>query len=206
LLWHVSRRLVWASFEDSGRLSSAFRVAEDRTLANADDKELKLADGATIGIPHPLHLGESLKRWSDLFADYEILQPFAQLGRDVYKLSDEEREATVLARFEGVKVETVKVLGLERFGWERGQAQDAGIQGWMFRRVPHERAVVLGLEPGIIAGAATEWKEQTLREIWLNNEPTGDWSGGPDKKLKFGALDEVTASEIVRDLRSLVAR
>ncbi len=206
LLWHVSRRLVWARFEDSGRLSTAFRVAEDRTLADADDKELRLDDGATVGIPHPLHLGESLRRWSDLFADYEILQPFAQLGRDVYRLSDEEREGTVLPRFGGVKVETVKVLGLERFGWERGEAQDAGIQGWMFRRVPHDRAVVLGLDPGIIAGAATEWKEQALREIWLNNEPTGDWGGGPDKKLKFGVLDEVTASEIIRDLTSLVAR
>jgi hypothetical protein len=72
--------------------------------------------------------------------------------------------------------------------------------------VPHDRAVVLGLDPGIIAGAATEWKEQALREIWLNNEPTGDWGGGPDKKLKFGLLDEVTASEIIRDLTSLVAR
>jgi predicted DNA-binding WGR domain protein len=206
LLWHVSRRLVWATFDESRRLSTAFRVAEDRTLADVGDKDLKLADDARVGIPHPLHLGEQIQRWSEIFADYEILQPFTQLGRDVYELTPEEKNDIVLSRFAAAKVETVKVLGLGRFGWERGEAQDAGIQGWMFRRVPHDRAVVLGLDPGIIAGAATEWKEQTLREIWLNNEPTGDWRGGPDKKLKFGVLDEVTASEIIRELRSLVAR
>jgi predicted DNA-binding WGR domain protein len=206
LLWHVSRRLVWATFEESGRLATAFRVAEDRTLADADDKELKLPDGAAVGIPHPLHLGQGVGRWSDLFADYEILQPFAQLGRDVYELTQEEKGSLILARFAGAKVETVKVLGLERFGWERGEVMDGGVQGWIFRKAPQDRAVVLDLDPGIIAGMATEWKEQTLRDIWVNSEPVGDWSGGPDKKLKFGQLDEVTASEIIRDLRSLVAR
>jgi len=202
LLWHISRRLVWASFDGSGHAVTAFRVAEDRTLADADDKELLVEDSVRVGIPHPLHLGDGLRRWSDLFADYEILQPFAQLGRDVFRLSDVEKGGTVLEQFKGVKVETVKVLGLERFGWERGEAQDAGIQGWMFKKLPHDRAAVVGLDPGIIAGAATEWKEQTLQDVWINNEPTGDWSGG-DHRQKYAVLDEVTASEIIRDLRSL---
>ena len=206
LLWHVSRRLVWATFEESGRLATAFRVAEDRTLADADDKELKLPDAVTVGIPHPLHMGQGVGRWSDLFADYEILQPFAQLGRDVYELTPDEKGSLTLARFAGAKVETVKVLGLERFGWERGEVMDGGVQGWMFRKAPQDRAIVVDLDPGIIAGMATEWKEQTLRDIWVNNEPVGEWGRGPDKKLTFGQLDEVTASEIIRDLRSLVAR
>jgi len=115
-----------------------------------------------------------------------------------------EKEGTVLEQFKGVKVETVKVLGLERFGWERGEAQDAGIQGWMFKKLPHDRAVVVGLDPGIIAGMATEWKEQTLQDVWINNEPTGDWSGG-DHRQKYAVLDDVTASEIIRDLKSLSA-
>ena len=202
LLWHISRRLVWASFDKSGTAIQGFRVAEDRTLADESDKELKLEGSARVGIAHPLHLGESVKRWSDLFADYEILQPFAQLGREVYRLTEAEKQAPVLEQFKGLKVETVKVLGLERFGWERGAPQDAGIQGWMFKKLPNDRAAVVGLDPGIIAGMATEWKEQTLQDVWINNEPSGDWSGG-DSRQKYSALDDVTASEIIRDLKSL---
>lgn len=202
LLWHITRRLVWATFDKSGAAAIAFRVAEDRTLADDSDKLLTLDDSSRVGIAHPLHLGDSIKRWSDLFADYEILQPFAQLGREVYRLTDAERQATVLEQFKGLKVETTKVLGLERFGWERGAPQDAGIQGWMFKKLPADRAAVVGLDPGIIAGMATEWKEQTLQEMWINNEPSGDWSGG-DHRQKYAVLDDVTASEIIRDMKSL---
>jgi hypothetical protein len=205
LLWHVSRRLVWARFDESGRLVSAFRVAEDRTLADQSDKEIKIEDSARVGIPHPLHLGESVKHWSDLFADYEILQPFSQLGREVYRLTESEKQATILEQFKGVKVETVKVLGLERFGWERGAAQDGGVQGWMFKKLPSDRAAFIGLDPGIIAGMATEWKEQTLQEVWIHNDPSGDWDYARTGWQKYSVLDDVTASEIIRDLKSLSA-
>ncbi|MDP9402019.1 MAG: DUF4132 domain-containing protein [Actinomycetota bacterium] len=201
LLWHISRRLVWAVF-DNNRPGPSFRVAEDRTLADIHDNELQLPVDATVGIPHPLHLADEVGTWSDLFADYEILQPFPQLGRDTYRLTEAERAAPTLTRFTGVKVETVKVLGLERFGWERGEAMDAGIQGWMHRPIGDGRSVVAYLDPGIIAGAATEWKEQTIQEVIISNAPD-DWYGRGKSHVPFGELDDVTSSEVIRDLQSL---
>jgi predicted DNA-binding WGR domain protein len=204
LLWHICRRLVWAAFDAEGAVTVSFRVAEDRTLADIEDGELKLPDDAAVGIAHPLHLGESVKRWSDMLADYEILQPFPQLGRDVHHLTDAEKGADVLTRFKGVMVETTRVLGLERFGWERGWPMDGGIQGWMQRRVPGDRTAVIELDPGIIAGSATEWKEQTLEDIWLHDGAVLDgWTR--DRCLRFGVLDDVTASELIRDLTSLAS-
>src|SRR5204863_4660248 len=55
LLWHIARRLVWVS--DDGR---SFRLAEDRTLADAHDDTLTLDDRARVGIAHPLHLTGTL--------------------------------------------------------------------------------------------------------------------------------------------------
>ncbi|MFV2179405.1 DUF4132 domain-containing protein [Actinomadura sp. LOL_016] len=75
LLCHIARRLVWTA--DGTR----FRLAEDRTPADADDEAMRLPETARVGIPHPVELGDALREWARVFADYEIVQPFAQLGR-----------------------------------------------------------------------------------------------------------------------------
>ena len=78
-------------------------LAEDRTPADAEDDAITLADDTTVGIAHPLHLGEQLGAWSELFADYEILQPFPQLGRDTHAPDPAgARGPRVLHRLEGV--------------------------------------------------------------------------------------------------------
>ena len=45
-------------------------------------------------------LGETLLAWSEVFADYEILQPFPQLSGPVLSLTEDERTALALTRFE----------------------------------------------------------------------------------------------------------
>lgn len=120
LLWHLARRLVWVTVDADGRVQLSFRVAEDRTLADRDDAEVSLAEGALVGIAHPLHLGGDLGTWTEVFADYEILQPFPQLGREVVHLTEAERSACVLTRFATRPVETKRIYGLAHRGWERG--------------------------------------------------------------------------------------
>ncbi|MBS2534645.1 DUF4132 domain-containing protein [Catenulispora sp. NF23] len=144
LLRHVVRRLVWATGTDDG-IDSSFRVAEDLSLADVSDGEYTLADDAVVGIAHPLHLGAGLAGWSEVFADYEILQPFDQLGRAVHALTDEEKASGTLTRFAGIDVPTGKVLGLERRGWLRGAPQDAGVQHWVYRPRP-ESPTFAGLD------------------------------------------------------------
>ncbi|WP_157667625.1 DUF4132 domain-containing protein [Comamonas serinivorans] len=80
-----------------------------------------------VGVPHALHIGaEDQQAFSQIFADYELLQPFAQLGRDTYALSGAERQGTVLSRWVGVTVASGRVMGLLSRGWWRGHAQDGG--------------------------------------------------------------------------------
>ncbi|WP_354702148.1 hypothetical protein DSM112329_02501 [Paraconexibacter sp. AEG42_29] len=201
LLWHVARRLVWATFDDGGAPTGSFRVAEDRTLADSADEELVLDDATRVGIAHPLHLGPALGTWSDVFADYEILQPFPQLGRETYALTDVERTGRTVRRLDGLSIDTGRVLGLSHRGWERGMAQDAGISGVVQKPLADGNWLVMNLDPGLIAGAAMEWDKQKIPEIWISPESV-DW-GESKGRLRFDTLDAVTASELLRDVEHL---
>jgi hypothetical protein len=207
LLSHIVRRLVWTAHLDvsvgSTVVGVAFRVAEDGTYADVADDAYELPAGATVGVAHPRLLGEQLGAWSSVFSDYEILQPFAQLGRRVQALTSEERASTELARFAGLKVPTTTLLGLERRGWQRGTPQDAGVQGWIWRATPTGRAVVIDLNPGIPIGAHNYAPDQEITTIWLNDRPWGDWR--PRQLTRtFAELDEVTAAEMLRDLHDIL--
>ncbi len=158
LLRHLTRRLVWATFDADDRPTGSFRVAEDQTLADSTDDELTVAGDTVVGIAHPLHLGETLGAWSDVFADYEILQPFPQLGREVLALTAEERAARLLHRFAGATVHTGKILGLSHRGWQRGSPMDAGVTN-------------VTLQAG--AAAAVRWSSTWTRA----SSPARPWSG-----------------------------
>jgi hypothetical protein len=201
LMWHIARRLVWVSEDTVG--ATAFRIAEDRTLADAGDDTFTLPEDARVGIAHPVRLGAAVQTWSELFADYEITQPFPQLGRPVHTLTDEERASGRLARFEGVTVSVGALLGLTRHGWDRGQPQDNGIEHWITRPV-QGGCVVIGLDPGVLVGYIDAQPKQRLDQVWIGPGPGYAWErqGGG---RRFGELDAVTASEILADLTRLTA-
>jgi predicted DNA-binding WGR domain protein len=203
VLRHVVRRLVWAhdGGEHGGDAPVTFRVAEDRTLAGVTDDTVTLPAEATVGIVHPLHLGDELAAWAEIFADYEILQPFPQLGRPVHALTAGERTATELATFTDIVLPTGKVLGLTHRGWQRATPGDGGVEDRILRPVPGGRTVIVELEPGIAVGVVDEFPEQKIQRVWLNPNSDGYWY--TDGALPFGELDPVTASEVLAELTEL---
>jgi hypothetical protein len=206
LVWHITRRLVWLCGADSSAdgAATAFRIAEDRTLATVDDEEFTLPEDARVRLAHPLHLADDLAAWAELFADYEILQPFEQLGRPVYALTEQERAERRLTRFEGVKVPVGKVLGLVSRGWQRGTPMDAGVENNISRKVDENLHLIVDLEPGIAVGYINELGDQTLREVYLGAGQDDYWRwGNGDTGAPLGTLDPITASELLRDLTRL---
>jgi hypothetical protein len=203
LLWHVVRRLVWGVYDAGDQLVGSFRLAEDRTLADADDDTYTPPEGTTVGVAHPLHLGDALAPWAEVFADYEILQPFPQLGRPVLAMSDEERAALTLTRFGKVTVSVSRVLGLTKRGWERSAPQDGGVEAGVVKPLPGGWFAVLELEEGIVAGAPTMLGEnQEIRRVFLSTDHDGWWSS---EDTPFAAIDAVSASELLTDLTELVS-
>ncbi|MER7584183.1 DUF4132 domain-containing protein [Kitasatospora sp. NPDC097691] len=201
LLWHLVRRLVWLS--ETNGTTTAFRVAEDRTLADIRDEAFALPATASVRLAHPLLLGDDLADWSELFADYEILQPFHQLGRPVYALTEEERAGHRLTRFEnGPVLPTTRLVGMERRGWRRGEPQDNGVEQWLSRRVGPNLYVVIAPEEGIAVGMFDSYPEQRVETVWLDRRPGDYWTHNRTFPT-FAELDPVIASEVIADLTEL---
>ncbi|GAA1969258.1 hypothetical protein GCM10009838_29960 [Catenulispora subtropica] len=209
LLRHLVRRLVWADYGPGGSAPRvAFRVAEDLSYADVGDDPCTLPADAAIGVAHPVDLAGDLPRWSELFADYEILQPFQQLGRSVFVLTEQEAADRSLRRFDGLKTPAGKVLGLERRGWYRSDPADAGWQGHMLRDLAGGLTVVVDLDPGFGAGWAGQADDQQFQEVWIGQTQhgyTGYWRHHREAGSPFSVLDPVTASEVLRDLTEVTA-
>src|SRR6185369_17265109 len=130
LLQHLVRRLIWGVYDirdGEEHLTATFRLSEDGTFADVRDDTWELPAEARIGIVHRFDLTDdvsdkSAAAWGQVLGDYEILQPFQQLGRDVYRATKEERGALSLDRVKGLVVPMGKILGLAAKGWRRGPA------------------------------------------------------------------------------------
>ena len=211
LVRHLVQRVAWGVYElpaddagnFGGKLVAVFRVAEDGgyTTASDDPYSLPATGNLRIGVPHALELpAADAAAFGQLFADYELLQPFAQLGRETHALTDAERKSSALLRWKGRTVPTGRVLGLVNKGWRRGQAQDGG-SIWFFNKpLGNGKVVELNFEPGIIVGLVDEHPEQNLQEVQFGTPSAwGDMASGE----ALAGLDAIAASELIRDLEAL---
>jgi hypothetical protein len=136
--------------------------------------------------------------WAKLFADYELLQPFPQVGRPVHAITKAETTAKSLGRTAGISVLPKKMLGvLESRGWER---KDAGYVGTFLRGVRGEDGAPLVAELALEQGVEIAW----LRDAQANT--TGALvvhAQGDDRPLAMGRLDVVSFSELVCDALAL---
>ncbi|MFL6114807.1 MAG: DUF4132 domain-containing protein, partial [Catenulispora sp.] len=208
LLRHLVRRLVWTAFDaapDSGGTAiGTFRVAEDLSLADVDDEVYTLPERAAVAIAHPLDLGDSAPAWSDVFADYELLQPFQQLGRSVFELSDAERPATILTRFSGCPASPFRIAALERRGWRRGAVGDGGIWHDVIRPLPGDWEAVARFSPGIPAGWLEGAGAQDIEQVWVQAAGSSHHSPDGTGGIALSVLDRVLASEMLRDLTEVM--
>ncbi|MBZ0119968.1 MAG: DUF4132 domain-containing protein, partial [Sandaracinaceae bacterium] len=191
LLKHLARGLVFEAID--GERTTAIRIAEDGTLADAADDAVELGPQARVRIAHPLRLGEQLARWVALFADYEILQPFDQLGRTIPTLGAGELGKSEIDLVKGRAVPATKILGtLESRGWRRN---DNGFVTAYLRDLPGGHRASLALSPGIEIANLRDAQAPALGALELTR------AGRPGT---FASLDRVALCELVRDLEALV--
>lgn len=189
LLVHLARRVVWGVYAEQGELLTVLRVTEDRSFADENDEAVEVPPGAQVGVVHPVELtAEQLRSLSSLFADYEILQPFDQLGRVVHVVPPGEEHHAVEA-WVGRKVPSMRIVALEHRGWRRGEVWDAGIVHSYERAAGDGIWATLGLDPGIAIGAPSMVPEQTVLHL--------SFGGGGRGGLR------IATSEILRDLALL---
>ena len=200
---HLARRLVWLAETDGDRFG--FRIAEDGTFGDVEDETVELPETARIRVAHPVHLGsEQTAAWAEVFADYEILQPFDQLNRPVMAFTGDELATGRLKRFEGAKVDVGRVLGMTKRGWNRAVPEDGGMAPGIAHPLPGGGCVTVALDPGIYAGMPGEFPDQTLRDVRLAVYEDYYRSEKDDAGREFPTdVDPVTASEILASLARL---
>ncbi|MCC3764339.1 DUF4132 domain-containing protein [Glycomyces sp. TRM65418] len=199
----IARGLLWLG--GTPEAAQCFRIAEDGTLADVDDKPFALAEHDLVRLAHPALLSPAdLEAWTRVFADYEILQPFDQLVRPALGLLPEEVESGILhgftgavASFHGLKA----VMDLENLG----------VSGDWNARVDYTRAFSKALPGGVWLLAqvdpAPPWHDprpdswHRIESIWFattkNRRQGVPTLAGQDL---LEALDPVVLSELLAGL------
>ena len=192
-------------------LRQSFRYMEDGSFNTIYEEEYAIPENAKIGLVHPLELSQEEKTaWIQQLKDYEIIQPFAQLERKVYVMTEAEKEEKSLERFGGYGMNALSLLGkMQKFGWRRGDAEDGGI---FYTYYTEDTGLGLGAElhfSGTYLGRRDE--DVTIYGIWFYN--TGSTTHGSDMydgvdEEKAYLLEEVPPryfSEIVLQLTKVAA-
>ncbi|ASO21194.1 hypothetical protein FHR81_002162 [Actinoalloteichus hoggarensis] len=187
--------------EAVGTGRSAAEPGEPGTSEAAGSALAAVPEDALFSVAHPLRLGDSAAAWSEVFADYEIVQPFRQLGRPVRPLTEEDRADWDLTRFVGRSMPTGRVRGLERRGW-RFESPEAGTGGarTIITTTFGRTGLSLRLEPGFPMYDVPE-DIQTISTVFVS-AGRKIATAGP---LTLGDLDPIEAAELIRALTELTA-
>lgn len=193
----LSARLAWGVFEGASCVD-VLRIAEDWSLADVRDAHYTLADSAVIGIAHPLEMGERLGDMQTLFRDYRISQPFAQLGRRVFALSEPERDAVMVNRWAGRPVGPARLHALTKRLWQYGEPGHDGNVTSLSRPLAGEMLATLQFGRGMSKRTDLPAAAQSLDGVQLFQQ---DEQGRTP--AAFGIIHAVDTSEIMLEIEGL---
>ncbi|MCA9167432.1 MAG: DUF4132 domain-containing protein [Planctomycetales bacterium] len=206
LMPHLIQKLICGGYDAQGKRLLTFRVTEERDYANSDDDAISLADVALVGILHPLDMSETDRaQWGEVISDYEIVAPFPQLGRAVYSLEPDEGTSEELGRFHGLSLYApTLVFTLEKLGWTRGVALDAGSFDEHSKQFPAAQVTaVIGYDGYVGMGYIDPDTLLTLSSVHFvqgMRERSG-YGWGSENKLELAAVPPIVISEVIADLQ-----
>ncbi|WP_081690430.1 DUF4132 domain-containing protein [Conexibacter woesei] len=215
---HIVAPLVLGTYAADGALTATFRLTDEGDYADAGDEPFALPGDARVGIVHPMALDDATRAaWGEVLADYELVPPFPQLGRPVYELEPEDRDARVLTRFKAYEIGPGALVRiLENLDWTRGVPQDAGMFHLHSKYFPDaDCTAVVQYEGGIPAGYIVEAEDQRVTMVYVISGRGDAWDfgyglddGRRDRRqlLRWGDVEPVMRSEVLSDVQHLVAK
>ena len=202
------------------RLLQALRLSGDGELSTADDEAWAWSEAATpadmpsaglaptevapggadadadagprLGIVHPMELSDAEREaFAQLLADYELMQPFEQLARQVHAVPPAQREARVSA-LASHSYSPGRLLALKTRGWT--QVNYGGYQVDGAERTFGGMQVALRVSPGVDAYEVRNAPPQKLEELSLRVN---------GKAVSWATLDTLSFSEVLREMAYL---
>ncbi len=126
IMQEFASSLIWGVYQED-ELVQTFRYMDDGTFNNADEEEVKILD-CTIGLIHPIEITkEEIDKWVTQLSDYELVQPFLQLEREIYLPNEDELKNAVITRFYDKKYGIYSFdNNLLNFNWKRDSVDGYG--------------------------------------------------------------------------------
>lgn len=182
--------ILWGIYEDK-KLLNTFRYDEDGSFNTIDEEELTLdiKENNKIGIVHPMDLKEQeIKQWTELFENYEIVQPINQLNRKIFTINEIEMKSKSVERFGGKIINGIKALKiLEAYGWERGPVLEGKLYLYFCKEIKESKIRIELNVNELILG--TERERNTtilnLKFYKMNNELKGSYRYEDTKDSRY---------------------
>ncbi len=206
---NLARLLLWGGYNAAGDLMVTFRLTEDQTYADVEDDEITLAGVVEVGLLHPLELSDEARlAWAELFSDYELVSPFPQLGREIYRLREEEIRATEITRFTDTGVPAIALVRiLEGRGWQRGQVDKDTLMFYGHVKSFPRVGVTAKIEyDGIEVNLYQAISPKILGCFFVPGLYDSAEQVQPEAALPLGQVDPVVVSEVLRDLTTVSGR
>lgn len=173
LMLRYSFQLIWGVFDkdNPNTLRQPFRVFETGEILDIHHDNLTLSEDDLIGLVHPLQLSDEQKnQLVNSLQDDEIIQPFLQLTRPIYQLTDTEKQSQSITRFQHEKFATGSVMGFKNKGWHPYQIGGGFCEG--FTKTVNGHNLFFGFSGfGLWEGAPAknQDKGQKLQEIHIRD-------------------------------------
>jgi hypothetical protein len=200
LLAALARRLIW-QFE-SGRKSVSAMWHAGR-IVDVDGRPIRqLKDDTTVRLWHPLGCKpETVLAWREFLESQEVIQPFKQAHREIYILTDAERETRVYSnRFAAhiIKQHQFNALCQQR-GWDYKMLvmYDGGEPGRAILRLPDWN---LRAEFWVEQADDENYAENSGAFLYLSTDQVRFHRGDETEPLPLADVPPLIFSEVMRDL------
>ena len=201
LMFVYASTLLWAEINEDNSINQLFYVDEDGSVLDSQDDEIELDGDKNITIIHSLRLDDEQKKiWGESFYDREIVQPFEQLNRIFYHISEDEKTQKSLTRYTGKKPNKsgsmVKSI-LESRGWQK-DIVDAGSIDFYKDFIDENIRINLGVSGINISyfEGYDDWMEIYDTTFTKINDYT--------QQTRLKNIPEIIFSELIRDMEMVM--
>ena len=182
---------AWPEAQAAGGSSAQPDLSPGAELL-AGEADVAEKAGPRLGIVHPMELSDTERdAFAQLLADYELMQPFEQLARQVHAVLPEQREARVSA-LASHSYSPGRLLALKTRGWTL--ANYGGYQVDGAERTFGGMQVALRVSPGVDTYEVRNAPPQKLEELSLRVN---------GKAVSWATLDALSFSEVLREMAYL---
>lgn len=206
LMTLLAQGLLWGRYDSNKKLVSTFRITNERDFADVTDQSISLEPSQLVGIVHPVYLDPSEKAaWNSVMDDYGILQPFAQLEKRVYYLTEEERGQSSLENYVDFSIISKDLFfPLNKTNWNERSIDD---QKGMFYKGFGEHKTI-----GVICheGKIETWEATKIPVVDAYFVPLDPLSAdsasnilSKSRQMTLSEIDPIVINEVISMLRAL---